>query len=127
MLPAIGEVFTVPYPFVRDVYNQVDSDEDGVTFTDVPTWKPGVRFEDVGEGWVDSIADGMGAMRLTVVSVHKPGRYPTRVFFTRQWVDPDGKVFGKGKLHIASLEKFRRLSRGYQHEIDVKPAEAVSA
>lgn len=53
-------------------------------------------------------------MRLTVVSVHRPGRFPTRVFFTRQFVTPDGKAFGKSKLHIVTVEKFRRLSSRYQ-------------
>ena len=48
-----------------------------------------------------------------VVAAFKPGRFPTRIFFTRSFTDPDGKTFGKGALRISTLDKFRRLTRGY--------------
>jgi hypothetical protein len=112
---APGDTITIPYPFVRDTYQSFDAD--GVS--EVDTWKPGVRFEDVGPEDCGTIADGVGSASFTVVDIHKPGRFPTRVFFTRLFTNPDGKVFGKGKLHIVTLDKFRRLTRGYQHPFGI--------
>lgn len=122
---APGLVAEVPYPFVRSTYQEIDEDEGGVTFNERPTWKPGTRFEDVGHGDVECYADAIGRMVLTVVDVHKPGRFPTRVFYTRQWIDPDGKRFGKtGKLHIATVDAFRRRAGGYWHEFTMATVEA---
>ncbi|AWJ93271.1 hypothetical protein Sp245p_25955 (plasmid) [Azospirillum baldaniorum] len=107
-----GAVFSVAYPFVRDIHRSMDEDGIGTSLT----WKPGLRavyvpaFEAPD---AEEVADAMGEMILTVVSVHKPGRFPTRVFFTRQWVTPDSRKFGKSKLHVATAEKFRRLARGF--------------
>ena len=58
----------------------------------------------------------MGSMVLTVVDVFKPGRYPARVFYTRQWIDPDGKVFGKSALRMTTVSAFLRRTRGYMHD-----------
>jgi hypothetical protein len=114
--PAVGESFSAVYPFVRDTYTSYDFEPEGVTTHELPTWKPGVRHADKGEGDVESLADGLGQMVLTVVSVHKPGRYPTRVFFTRQWITPEGKLFGKAKCRMTTVGAFFVLSRGYRHE-----------
>lgn len=113
--PSAGEVFTIIYPFVRDTYQSFD--KDGIV--EVPTWKPGVRFENVGPEDVGTVADGVGKAAFTVVDVFKPGRFPTRIFFTRKFTNPDGHTFGKGGLHICTLEKFRRLTRGYQHSFGI--------
>lgn len=110
-----GSVFSVPYPFVRDVYNSLE--EDGPV--EVPTWKPGVRYVAVGPEDSEAVADAAGRMILRVVDVFKPAHYPARVFYTRQWEDPKGRVFGKKGLRIVTLEKFRRLARGYQHEFRI--------
>lgn len=108
--PQSGQVIRIGYPFVRDTYTYWD-EEGGVT---VPTWRPGVRYEPCGPEDVEAVADGEGEAEFTVVDTFKPGRFPERVFLTRRFVTPDGKVFGKGKLHIWTLEKLRRLSRGFQ-------------
>lgn len=97
--------FTTSYPFVRSTY--FDGDDL------IPTWRPGVRFELLPDEGEESVADGVGEMHLHVVSTHKPGRYPERVFYIRQWRDPDGHVFGSPSLKIASIHKFRRLTAGY--------------
>jgi hypothetical protein len=110
-IPAVGEVREVVYPFIRATYGYMDVE--GPVETE--GWKPGHRYEDAnGEGDVEAIADARGLMRLTVLSVHKPGKYQARVFCTRRFVTPDGHEFGKGKLHIMTLRKFERLSRAYQ-------------
>lgn len=112
---AAGQEFRNKYPFIRDTYGEYDGED----FVEVATWRPGCRYEACGYYGDDSeaVADGDGCQILTVVSVHKPGSYPARVFYTVTWVDPEGRPFGKGKLHIATIEKFRRRSRGFMsHE-----------
>lgn len=115
---AAGQVIEVAgYPFVRTVYHGCDAD--GEFQTD--GWRPGVKFES-GEDLCDhaAVADGLGAMLLTVVSVHKPGDFPERVFFTRQWRDPDGNVFGKTRrLLTRSAAGLTNLCRGYRHHFEV--------
>lgn len=116
LLPAIGETFECVYPFVRDTFERVDACEESVDFVTTDTWKPGTRNELVGnESDTESCADGMGRMVLTVVSTHKPGRYPMRVFYTRSWVTPDGKAFGKTKCRMSTVGAFRSLAGGYRH------------
>lgn len=110
-----GDVFRVKYPFVLVKVDVPDSDPEGVGFATIDSWAPGVRYEALPPYGEDSeaVCDGEGAMVLAVADVHKPGRFPTRVFFTRQWVTPNGKTFGKGGLHIAVLPAFKRRATGY--------------
>lgn len=114
-LPSAGEVFTIVYPSVRDTYSAFD--EEGAHEAD--TWKPGINYVQVSEDHSAPVADAVGSATFTVVDTFKPGRFPRRVFFTRQFVNPDGRQFGKTKLHIATLDKFRRLTRGYQHPFGI--------
>lgn len=112
-----GQVIEVAnYPFVRDVFNGEDLDG---YFQD-ECWRPGVVFDNEDAEWQQSaVADGVGAMILTVVSTHKPGNFPERVFFTRKWRDPDGKVYGRNKLFVRSEAVFTQLIRGYRHPFGV--------
>lgn len=119
-----GQTYSVRYPFVRTKADIPGGDEDGDGFITIDTWKPGVEHGNDGSGETYSWADGHGEMLLSVVDVHKPGKFPARVFFTRQWQDPDGKRFGKGKLHIMTSQAFKRRLRGYMHEYD--PPEEVT-
>lgn len=118
---AEGKEFRVRYPFTLEDYEGYGADGPYKT----KSWQPGVRFEDrfvPPDGCEsDGVADGEGEMILTVISVHKPGRYPTRVFYTRRWRDPKGREFGKTRCCCAILSKFRRLATGYQHEFEVRP------
>ena len=115
-----GEEFVVQYPFVRVKVTLLDEDEDGRSGVEVDSWQPGTRNEHVYPDDCEAVADGLGVMTLTVVSTHKPGRYPLRVFFTRTFTTPEGKTFGKTKLHIVTAEKFRRISSSYQHPFELK-------
>jgi hypothetical protein len=112
---AAGEVIAIKYPFVRDKFVSMDPDE-----PDKPCWKPGVRFENVGPEDTEAFADGLGQQVFTIVSIHKPGKFPTRVFYTRKWIDPDGKMFGKGTLKMLSVAPFVRRISGYWHEYTVE-------
>lgn len=110
-----GDAFVFTYPFIRSTY--LEFDEDGVSGH--ATWKPGVRFENTRNGDTLSLCDGLGFQTVTVVGVFKPGKFPERVFFTRKWTDPDGKEFGKGKLHIKTKASFTTLISGYRHQYEM--------
>jgi hypothetical protein len=124
---AEGIIFRAPYPFVRDKVTLMDGDG----FSEAATWRPGVRFEDrfiPPDGCeTDCIADGEGEIILTIVSVHKPGHFPMRVFFTRRWRSPAGREFGKGACRCVTAEKFRRLAKGYAHKFTVEDSAAKAA
>lgn len=110
ILPVEGDTFEVPHPFCRDTYSCYDGDGS----SSIPTWKPGVRNEYVLPDDSECVADAMGAQLITVLGTYRPGNFPMRVFFTRQWRDPDGKVFGKRKCHSKTLGMFRSMVRGYR-------------
>ncbi len=113
-----GQSFSIVYPFIRDTYTAMD-EEGGA---EVKTWRPGVHIEHGGRYSDDAViwADAEGSANFTVVACFKPGHFPTRVFYTRQFVNPDGKTFGKRKMLMATVEKFRRLTKGYLYGYDVE-------
>ena len=118
-----GQTHTVAgYPFVRCVANLADDEGCGYQ---TEGWRPGCTLEtDENAGSyfpeLHYVADGTGAMVLDVVATFKPGCFPERVFYTRRWIDPDGREFGKtGKLRIATTGQFRRLLKGYRHPFEV--------
>lgn len=117
-----GQVIEVGnYPFVREVFNGVDFDGENFHEFQHEGWRPGcdVESDDSMYGRF-YCADGIGSMILTVVSTHKPGNFPERVFFTRHWRDPDGKEFGKKtKLRVIAVSSFTALTRGYRHRFEV--------
>jgi hypothetical protein len=126
-----GAVITVPYPFVRDIYNEPVFDEDGCGTVERQTWRPGTRFENasryIGHGEydeaVDCFADAMGSQVLTVLSIHKPSpRHASRVFYTRKWIDPDWREFGKPTLRVKGVSAFTTLTHGYRHPFNMVAA-----
>jgi hypothetical protein len=112
--------FQIKYPFVWVEFTYID--EDG--YQESMGWRPGTVFEEDGREGCDSVAHGMGWQLVTVVSVHNPGRpFPVRVFYTVKWMTPDGKKFGKNKLHITTLDAFRRRLKGFRHQFELRPRE----
>lgn len=107
-----GAVIEVAHPFVRDIYNGYDCDGP----YKARTWRPGTRHEPVPPDDWEAVADAIGTQILTVVGTYKPGRYPERIFYTRQWRDPNGHLFGKAGLHTKTAQAFRTIIRGYRHE-----------
>lgn len=105
-----GAVFAVRYPFVRDTFSLPDFEGDDEVF---PTWKPGCAYRSYGLDDTEGFCHAEGQMELTVIDVHRPGKYPTRVFFTRQWITPEGKRFGKTNLRIMTLPAFKRRAAGW--------------
>lgn len=114
---ADGQTFEVPYPFIIE---EVELCDGGGFYTE-KSWRPGVRYEAIGPEDSEAIADGIGKQLITVVSQHKPGNFPKRYFYLRQWQAPSGKVFGKRRLLVASAGGFRSLIRGYRYPYRTQP------
>jgi hypothetical protein len=81
-------------------------------------WKPGIRWED---GYEDreAVADGMGAMLLVEIGRYTPPGYRERVFYTRQFVLPDGTPVGTPKLRVIAAAGFTRLCKGYRYPVEL--------
>ena len=110
-----GDVFTIVYPFVS-----YDAYTDPATGAPEEAWRPGtIEIDPDYHENAQYAADDEGTCTYTVVSTHKPGTYPLRVFYTREYTDPDGHTFGSGKLQVHSLTHFRRLIKGYRQEYQI--------
>ncbi len=105
-------IHRVAYPFVLEVFSEPSSDG----LADKLSWRPGIRYQDAGDLRPEGLADGTGWQIIQEIARIKPGRFPERVFYTREWITPDGKRFGKGGLRVAVASKFRRLTSGYAIE-----------
>ena len=102
-----GFVLTMPYPFLRTVWEAFDPNGSGPELS----WKPGCEHK-MFMGYEDAIertqAHGVGAVSYTVIDVYQPPRpYPKRVFYTRKWTDPDGRSFGKSNLRLTTYQAFQ--------------------
>lgn len=112
-----GQTFSVAHPFCRDTFSDKDCD-----YTQSPTWRPGIRqgpWRNPDGGSELQEADAMGHQLIEIVGTYRPGKWPVRVFYTRQWRDPDGKVFGKPRCFIKSQAAFTRLLSGYRVYFDL--------
>lgn len=70
---------------------------------------------------------GLGFVYFKVVSVHKPGRYPTRVFYTRRFVTPDDEALPESGCLCVTMEKFKRLRKDfYVPYVVVEPSKEVT-
>ncbi|WP_020476222.1 hypothetical protein [Zavarzinella formosa] len=116
------QVFEFSYPFFHEEVELFDGESTYKTLS----WRPGVRHELTAYGDPLAVADGVGSQIVTVVSVHKPGKFPERVFFTRQWKNPEGKVFGKTKLRVKTSPDFRKLVAGYGFKFEVTQDQTLS-
>jgi hypothetical protein len=101
------ESYVVDYPFRRSLR----TDPLGLVLS---TWMPGP--EPVPDGPEDHarVYDGMGKVIYTVISRHRPGKYPMRVFYLRRYTAPDGTEFGSPRLKVTTFSHFRTLLRGYR-------------
>lgn len=106
-----GRTYEIECPFVREAYTDYN---EGGPF-EAQTWRPGVIWEECSPEDVEAVADGLGKVLYTVVRVAElPRPYPARVFFVREWIDPNGKRFGRRCLRIMSIGAFRRRLAGYR-------------
>lgn len=111
---AAGGIFTTKAPFIRCDVAIWDTDGPST----VNGWRPGAFGEAVpiGPDDITNGADAEGFVEYRVVSIHSPPGFPTRVFFTRAFITPDGfRLNGERsrKLRVTTLYAFRRLIRAW--------------
>lgn len=85
-------------------------------------WVPGFNPD------LDSDAqvyNGVGKKIITVVSTHKPGRYPKRIFYRVQWEMPEGYVFGKNRVKVMSEGNFKRYVLRVRRDLREFKAEVI--
>ncbi len=100
------EVYDIEFPF-----HWVDTssgEEDG-------WWKAGIRWQDGATPFDEqtAYADGPGRMLITVKDRLKPKGYEGRVFYTRQFIDPEGQKCGDTRLRVATEKMFAKIAKGY--------------
>lgn len=125
--PAIeaGKEYRATFPFVRTTYEAMPDDLVGCGLpVERPTWRPGCEHETSNTGDTWSFAHADGEVAYSVVATFKPDKYPTRVFYLRSWIDPDGKRFGKNNLRITTTQNFRHLLKGYRHDYEIEEIES---
>ncbi|MBL4826121.1 MAG: hypothetical protein JKY66_00140 [Spongiibacteraceae bacterium] len=108
-----GAVFEIAYPFSRTIFLDKDAGQSA-------SWEPRTYEVLIYPDDSEMAADANGKCTLSVVSVHRPGKFPTRVFFTRKFTNPAGHTFGKNKLIIKTMGNFRRLISGYLYPYKIE-------
>jgi hypothetical protein len=117
-----GRAYELDYPFVRSTYEGYD--EDGPLST--PSWKPGTESFACAPDDCEDVADAVGRVIYTVVSVHRlPKPYASRVFFVREWINPDGKRFGKKQLRILGISAFSSRLNGFRYQYRLRQSVAA--
>jgi hypothetical protein len=117
----IGDKFAVLYPFLHSSWTEYHSNADGYPepYADRECWKPGIETVGIYPDDSKEVCDDHGWMLSEIVGIYKPGRFQRRVFWTRHWMDPDGKVFG-GKVQVTTEEKFRRRNTRFWLPYELK-------
>nr|WP_313011675.1 hypothetical protein [Brucella intermedia] len=110
-----GMVFERDHPFTLVVENKGDPD------FEIERWRPGAwNVVEHGPEEALACANAIGKVKFTVVSIHQPPGYQTRVFYKRQFFMPDGEAYASGSLKNCIISKFRRDIRGFPFEYTVE-------
>lgn len=99
----VGDKIEKPYPFYRLAISE--------HFPDIKTWGVGCLVHDEqydayrGERFYT--AHGEGVIEYEVLAVvEMPGRYKSRVIFTKTYTAPDGEVTNKSRPIIETEQRF---------------------
>lgn len=108
----------IKYPFIEQ------KDTLMIDEYDYGDWIPGARFEGAEShcpfDGLAGEADGEGYMLIKIIKkVPMPKPYTMKVFFTREWIDPDGKRFGNKMLRMKGEQAFSNMIKGYRYDYDL--------
>jgi hypothetical protein len=110
-----GDVFERKHPFTWVVERHGEPDRD------TERWRPGAwETKYIPPDDACAICHGEGTVKFTVVSVHTPPKYPTRVFFTRQFFMPDGKPYASSRLKNCIIAKFSKDIKAFPFLYEVE-------
>lgn len=109
-----GDVFERDHPFTWTT-------ERGSAPDDVhERWRPGAwNIDSVGEDVLPSCT-ALGRVKFTVISMHRPPGYQERVFFTREFITPDGEKYAPARLMNCIARKFRKDVAAFPFRFDVE-------
>ena len=111
----IGITYIVKYPFIKTTFSFYEGSK-------TPTWKPGIEYRYAcPQAEAEPYADGRGYQCIKVISKHKPPGFPERIFYTRTWIDPDGKEFGKNQCRVKTTGNITKILNGFQYEYLIEP------
>ena len=109
-----GEVFERDQPFTIVVENKGDPERE------TERWRPGAwDTKYIPPDSAVALANGVGRVRFTVVSIHRPPGYPMRVFFTRQFFMPDGIPYASSRLKNCIASKFAKDIEKFPFDYEV--------
>lgn len=113
---AAGAIFERDHPFTMVRENQGDPD------FEIERWRPGAWevWEQNDDDAPTAKANGLGRVKYTVVSTHKPPGYPTRIFFKREFTTPDGGRYSPGRLMNCVASKFRKDVTAFPFPFEVE-------
>lgn len=78
-------------------------------------WLPGCEKDVNDDNELTYAADDWGHMVITEIQrVSIPG-FEDRVFYIRQWRDPEGAEFGKRDLRCKGARAFKQMLKGWRH------------
>lgn len=110
-----GQVFERDHPFTLCVENKGDPE------FEFKRWRPGAWDMDyIYPDDAQPLANGVGRVRFTVISMHTPPGHRPRVFFKRQFFKPDGSSYATSRLKNCTVQKFEAdiESFPFHYEVD---------
>lgn len=99
----------VTHPFCR--YERMDGDIGWSVGCEVIQDRMG------GDAW---IAHGEGVKVITEISRHTPPGYGEKVFFSVEYLDPDGKKAGRKQLKMLGVRAYNRRVSGFYFDYEVQ-------
>lgn len=83
-------------------------------------WTIGCEVEEDRTGRDTWYCHGEGKKVMTEISRHTPPGYGEKVFFSVQYIDPDGNEIGQKRLHMLGVKAFERRASGFIHDYEVE-------
>ncbi len=110
------------HPFTRCIVTGWDELE-GKTYKE-KRWRPGAwATEYLQPDDACQAAHSEGECIFRVKGEYKPGRYPNRIFFTQQFIDPDGNTMKESYLRIKTQSAFLNQVKKFPFEYSIIPEE----
>ena len=101
----------VTYPFCKQI------NMDGTH-----SWTVGCDVKHDPMGHTEWYANGEGKRVMTEISRHTPPGYGEKVFFSVEYIDPDGNKIGRKRLHMLGAKAFERRLSGFLYDYEIDPA-----
>lgn len=85
-------------------------------------WYIGCEIEQDRMGGDTWYAHGEGKKIITEVSRHTPPGYGEKVFFTTEYIDPDGNKVSRKRLQMLGVKAYERRLLGFIRDYEIEDA-----